>query len=116
MDEIITSVVAGLILAASCTVSGILWQKLKSATQAPRAHEARQEQQLDLLSDAVRELLLCKLETMRRHMVYDNNGVADDSEKGQAQRIYDIYHAMGGNGHGTALNDDVQRAPIAPKQ
>lgn len=115
MDDIVTSVVAGLIIAASCTVSGILWQQLKQAREKPRLQEARQERQLDLLSEAVRELLLSKLETIRRHMVFDDDGVADDATKKESQRIYDIYHAMGGNGHGTALNNDIQTAPIAPK-
>ena len=39
--------------------------------------------------NGMRELLLCQLE--------------------------DSYHSLGGNGHGTSLNDDIQSAPIAPR-
>lgn len=63
------------------------------------------------LSDGTRELLLCRLEDLREEMV-NADGIADEDLKGRSQRLYDIYHSMGGNGHGTALNDDIQRAPI----
>ena len=50
--------------------------------------------------NGLRELLLCQLEDLRREMVIE----------------YDSYHSLGGNGHGTALNNDIQSAPIAPRQ
>ena len=28
---------------------------------------------------------------------------------------HDSYHSLGGNGHGTSLNNDIQSAPIAPR-
>lgn len=31
-----------------------------------------------------------------------------------SERLYDSYHALGGNGHGTMLNNDIQTAPIRP--
>lgn len=71
--------------------------------------------QRSLLAAAVRELMLCRLEDFRHEMVAAR-GIADDDLKTRAQRLYDIYHAMGGNGHGTALNDDIQRAPVAPRE
>lgn len=68
-----------------------------------------------VLEQAVRELLLCRLEDLRAEMVA-NDGIADEDLKGRSQRLYDVYHELGGNGHGTALNDDIQSAPIAPRQ
>ncbi|OXM99280.1 DUF4436 domain-containing protein [Bifidobacterium vansinderenii] len=68
----------------------------------------------DAMSDGVRELLLCKLEEFRATMVRQG-GVADDDLKFRAQRLYNCYHQLGGNGHGTAVNDDIQRAPITHK-
>lgn len=115
MGDIITSLVSGLILSAVGGVCGILWTRLRQARQDAQAHESRQEQIIDALAQGVRELLMCKLESLRHTMVHEQQGVADDDFKSQAQRIYDCYHALGGNGHGTALNDDIQRAPIAPK-
>lgn len=68
-----------------------------------------------VLERAVRELLLCRLEDLRAEMV-DHDGIADEDLKDRSQRLYDVYHELGGNGHGTALNDDIQSAPIAPRK
>lgn len=64
--------------------------------------------------NGLRELLLCQLEDLRREMVIEHDGVADEDLKSRSQRLYDSYHSLGGNGHGTALNEDIQSAPIAP--
>lgn len=64
--------------------------------------------------NGLRELLLCQLEDLRREMVIEHDGVADEDLKARSQRLYDSYHSLGGNGHGTALNNDIQSAPIAP--
>ena len=66
--------------------------------------------------NGLRELLLCQLEDLRREMVIEHDGVADEDLKARSQRLYDSYHSLGGNGHGTALNNDIQSAPIAPRQ
>ncbi|MEQ3065264.1 hypothetical protein AAA019_10430, partial [Bifidobacterium longum] len=54
-------------------------------------------------------------EDLRREMVIEHDGVADEDLKSRSQRLYDSYHSLGGNGHGTSLNDDIQSAPIAPR-
>lgn len=67
------------------------------------------------LESGVRELLLCQLEALHSQMVEDG-GCASDYLKARSQRIYDIYHdGMGGNGHGTSLNDDIQHAPVSAR-
>lgn len=69
----------------------------------------------DAMQAGVRVLLLCKLEQMQREMVADD-GIADNAAKRTAQLVYDSYHSLGGNGHGTQVNQDIQDAPIAPKK
>ena len=69
----------------------------------------------DAMQTGVRVLLLCKLEQMQREMVA-NDGIADNTAKRTAQLVYDSYHSLGGNGHGTQVNQDIQDAPIAPKE
>lgn len=59
----------------------------------------------------VRVLLLCELERQQREMVA-NGGIADNESKSRAQTVYDAYHQLGGNGHGTQVNNDIQSAPI----
>lgn len=66
--------------------------------------------------NGLRELLLCQLEDLRREMVIEHDGVANEDLKSRSQRLYDSYHSLGGNGHGTSLNNDIQSAPIAPRQ
>ena len=61
--------------------------------------------------NGLRELLLCQLEDLRREMVIEHDGVADEDLKSRSQRLYDSYHSLGGNGHGTSLNNDIQSAP-----
>lgn len=73
------------------------------------------DQRLDPLQDGVKTLLLCKLEQMQREMV-DAGGIADNDLKTRAEGVYSTYHALGGNGHGTQVNQDIQNAPIKPKQ
>ena len=51
--------------------------------------------------NGLRELLLCQLEDLRREMVIEHDGVADEDLKSRSQRLYDSYHSLGGNGHGT---------------
>ncbi len=69
----------------------------------------------DAMQTGVRTLLLCKLEQMQRDMVA-NDGIADNTAKQTAQLVYATYHALGGNGHGTQVNQDIQDAPIAPRK
>lgn len=69
----------------------------------------------DAMQAGVRVLLLCKLEQMQREMVA-NDGIADNTAKQTAQLVYDTYHSLGGNGHGTQVNQDIQDAPIAPRK
>lgn len=113
-DDIITSVVAGLILAAVGGLCGVLWQQLKTAKRGVDARRRADEKRERLFGDALRTLLLCKLEQYQDHMVADG-GIADNNLKLRAQRVYDIYHALGGNGHGTQVNADIQSAPIQAK-
>lgn len=100
MNPIIQSVVIWIVTGVLGVASGWAASKWRDIRKRDRSLEA-----------GVRELLLAQLESLRREMV-DAGGVADDDLKGRAQRLYDAYHGMGGNGHGTALNNDIQNAPI----
>ena len=73
------------------------------------------DQRLDPLQDGVKTMLLCKLEQMQREMV-DAGGIADNDLKTRAEGVYATYHALGGNGNGTQVNQDIQDAPIAPRK
>lgn len=63
----------------------------------------------------LRVLLLCELERQQRELVA-GGATADNETKARAQTVYDAYHQLGGNGHGTQVNNDIQNMPIAPKK
>mgnify|MGYP006870903839 FL=1 len=127
-DDIITSVVAGLLIAAISAIAAGLWHQLKNLRSQIADEETRRSEHEQLMADmrrgceheklvdeALRTLLLCKLEQMQREMVA-NDGIADNTAKQTAQLVYDSYHSLGGNGHGTQVNQDIQDAPIAPRK
>ena len=43
--------------------------------------------------NGLRELLLCQLEDLRREMVIEHDGVADEDLKSRSQRLYDAITA-----------------------
>ena len=127
-DDIITSVTAGLLIAAISAIAAGLWHQLKNLRSQIADEETRRAEHEQLMADmrrgceheklvdeALRTLLLCKLEQQQDTMVHDHHGVADNDFKLRAQRVYDAYHGLGGNGHGTQVNNDIQNAPIAPR-
>ncbi|TPF93637.1 hypothetical protein BW14_05100 [Bifidobacterium sp. UTBIF-68] len=63
----------------------------------------------------VRVLLLCELERQQRELVAAG-ATADNESKARAQTIYDAYHQLGGNGHGTQVNNDIQSMPITRRK
>lgn len=103
MDPIAQSVIIWIITGTLGVAAGWAASWWRGARRRDRA-----------LEDGVRELLLCQLEVLHAQMVADG-GIASEDLKARAQRIYDSYHGMDGNGHGTQVNDDIQHAPIAPR-
>lgn len=124
-DDIITSVVAGLLIAAISAIAAGLWHQLKNLRSQIADEETRRAEHEQLMADmrrgceheklvdeALRTLLLCKLEQQQDTMVHDHHGVADNDFKLRAQRVYDAYHGLGGNGHGTQSVD----APVTVRE
>lgn len=79
------------------------------------ANRRRRRTHDDAIDAGVRVLLLCELERQQRELVA-GGATADNESKARAQTVYDAYQALGGNGHGTQINQDIQNMPIAPKR
>ena len=62
--------------------------------------------------EGLRVLLFCKLEHIQAAMV-TNDGVCDVSTKETAETIYRAYSALGGNGVGSQMIEDIRHAHIA---
>ena len=104
-DDIITSVVAGLLIAAISAIAAGLWHQLKNLrSQIADEETRRSEHELltsemrrrceheTLVDESLRTRLLCKREQQQDTMVHDHHGVADNDFKLRAQRCYYAYH------------------------
>lgn len=63
----------------------------------------------------LRLLLFLKLQAIHEDMVRDD-GVCPTARKRDAEAIYTSYHALGGNGVGTSMIEDIREAHIKPNQ
>ena len=127
-DDIITSVVAGLLIAAISAIAAGLWHQLKNLRSQIADEETRRSEHEQLMADmrrgceheklvdeALRTLLLCKLEQQQDTMVHDHHASPTMTSNSAPQTCLRRYHGLGGNGHGTQVNNDIQNAPIAPR-
>lgn len=67
----------------------------------------------DAQDNALRVLLFCQLEKINSHQVSAGH-VCPTHVKERAEQIYSAYHALGGNGLGTQMIEDIRDAHIAP--
>ncbi|MEE8737291.1 MAG: hypothetical protein SOI66_00010 [Bifidobacterium sp.] len=72
----------------------------------------RTDPTVDAMRLGLRELLFCELEGIHADMV--RRGFCPVQAKTRADRIYTAYHALGGNGVGTSMVEDIRHAHIAP--
>jgi len=71
----------------------------------------RENQKMDALMDGVRSLLRNELVKTHKECVVKNAGCTL-VDKEVTERNYRAYHALGGNGTGTALYDEIMSLPI----
>ena len=67
---------------------------------------------LDGLNDAVKELAYLRIR--ERHENAMRHGWMHPNEEHVLERLYIAYHALGGNGTGTQMIEDIRRLPSIP--
>ena len=67
---------------------------------------------LDALNNAVKELAYLRIR--ERHENAMRHGWLHPNEKHVLERLYCAYHALGGNGTGTQMIEDMRRLPSIP--
>ena len=67
---------------------------------------------LDALNNAVKELAYLRIR--ERHENAMRHGWMHPNEKHVLERLYAAYHALGGNGTGTQMIEDIRRLPSIP--
>lgn len=45
------------------------------------------------------------------HRDYMDRGYIDSDELEHCEKVYELYHALGGNGSGTRMMDDLRKLP-----
>ena len=97
---------------SSGTISAILVPVISWILRRKDAKDAKTEDG-DPLREGVRVLLFCKLRQIQQETVSAGD-VCDVATKQTAQKVYNAYHALGGNGVGTQMKDDILAAKIEP--
>lgn len=96
---IINSAVASVVGAIVASFIGLIKEGTKSQLDGQKA-----------LQQGMRELLWVELQAIYRH-ANENNGLSVP-ERRHLERVYDAYHALGGNGTGTRLYDEAMEFPV----
>ena len=61
------------------------------------------------LREGVKELLFCKLKQFDEQR--ERNGFVPIADKETVERVYNAYHALGGNGVGTEMTNKIRACP-----
>ena len=98
MDDMITSIITQLVYAGITFAMGYKWNKSRNlaAIQKNIEHGIGLILKIDLRN-------LHSKAMRRRYISYDEESLAEE--------IYAVYHALGLNGQGTAMIEDLRRLP-----
>ena len=92
-------VVFGLIVTGLTTAYGILARRIKAAKSTDQA-----------IADGMKYLLMFKLrEEGEKHL---HDGKCSIEAKHEYEKVYNAYHALGGNGTITSLKDQILKLPV----
>lgn len=109
ITQIIVSVITWAITGALGVVAGWAYKGMKDAREAHQTELKANETRMLALCDGVRSLLRCELVRSHREYVQEGHRMTL-SDLEYSQRVYESYHALGGNGTGTQLWDSIQNA------
>lgn len=104
----------GVCLWAVTGVAGYLVAKLSDLKRKHEEQEAVEDTKTDALCVGVRSLL--RNELVKAHRDTTTRGGCSLLEKEIAERNYNAYHDLGGNGTGTAMFAQIMDAPIVDDQ
>lgn len=109
ITQIIVSVITWVITGVLGVVAGWAYKGMKDAKEAHQDEIRANESRMVALCDGVRSLLRCELVRSHREFVQEGRAM-NLSDLEYSQRVYESYHALGGNGTGTQLWDGIQAA------
>ena len=109
ITQIIISVITWAITGAWGAVAGWAYKGMKDAREAHKAEIKANDDRMIALCNGMRSLLRCELVRSHREFVQERHAMTL-SDLEYSQRVYESYHALGGNGTGTQLWDGIQAA------
>ena len=104
-------------LAGPVATALIAWlgASLRAARKRSAEHDARRDAEHAALMAGMRELMRSQLYEMHKRYVVDGLPMPYD-EKERADSVYDIYHALGGNGTGTHVHEELMAAYVGGRK
>lgn len=111
-NDILIAIIGVLGCAGSIGVTITHWLLTRYDKRHPTIDTADLANKLDNLNTVVVELAWLRLSDM--HAKAMEAGWMHQNEKRIAERIYANYHALGGNGTGTAMIEDIRKLPTSP--
>lgn len=92
-------------------VIGALVGALRESRRRAKDHDARRDAEHAALMAGMRELMRVQLYDMHKRYVVNGEPMPYD-EKERADSVYAVYHALGGNGTGTHVHEELMAAYV----
>lgn len=92
-------------------VIGALAGSLRSVRERERKRDAERDSEHKALCMGMRELMRTQLYDMHRRYVVGGEPMTYDEKEREAE-LYRVYHALGGNGTGTHVHEELQAAYV----
>lgn len=115
MDEFAWQLASWLLAPVLAAVIGALAGSLKAAMAREKRHDKERDSEHAALMAGMRELMRTQLYEMHREYVVGGAPMPYD-EKERADSVYEIYHALGGNGMGTHIHDELMSAYVGGRK
>ena len=113
MPEILISgALTPLVASAATGIAGYVVGKMREARRKAEEREKAQDARRDALARGVGLLLRARLTELHAEYVVPGCG-CPESVKREAQEVYGAYHALGLNGVGTHLYEEIMDAHVA---
>lgn len=104
-------------LAGPVATALIAWlgASLRAARKRSAEHDHRRDAEHAALMAGMRELMRSQLYEMHKRYVVDAVPMPYD-EKERADSVYRVYHALGGNGTGTHVHEELMAAYVGGRR
>ena len=107
-------IVLAVVPAAASAVIGYIFHKLKKRDELRYSLEEKRDKEIAAREQAINQSLraLCRDRILQGYRYYKHHGYISTADLETMTKLYDAYHALGGNGTITAVYDKICQLPI----